>query len=81
MNHRIQLAGRGGYMQRREGGTCLVGDAGDEGLDVELCGAALLAGCIGTLEAASSLPQCSPLTQCGVLDVIKVVLQSFTCLQ
>lgn len=58
--------------------TCLVSDAGDEGLDVELCGTALLAGCIGTLETAASLPQRSPLTQRGVLDIIKVVHQVLT---
>ena len=60
------------------GDSHLVSNASDEGLDVELCGAALLAGGIGTLEAAASLPQSPPLTQGGVLDVIKVVLQAFT---
>ena len=54
--------------------TYLVRDAGDEVLDVELCGTALLTGGVGTLETPGSLLEGSSLTQGGVLDVLKVML-------
>lgn len=59
----------------------LVGNGGDEGLDVKLCGAALLTGGVGTLETAAGFLQRSPLAQSGVLDVIKIVLLASTALQ
>ena len=58
----------------------LVGNTGDEGLDIELCGTALLAGGVGTLEASCSFSQSCPLTQGRVLDVIKVMLLTCTSL-
>lgn len=51
----------------------LVGDRSDERLDVQLRGAGLLAGCIGTLEATRCLPQSAALAQGGVLDVVEVL--------
>ena len=51
-----------------------VANAGDEGLDVQLRRARLLTRSICTLEAARGLPQSGPLTQSGVLDIIKVAL-------
>ena len=51
----------------------LGGDAADEALDVELRGAGLLAGRVGALEAAASLPQGGPLAQRRVLYVVKVL--------
>ena len=59
----------------------LVGDAGNECLDVKLGGATLLAGGVSTFEAPHGLPQGCPLTQSGVLDVIKVVFLTHTALQ
>lgn len=53
----------------------LVSNAGDEGLDVQLGGAALLTGSVGTLQAAECLLQGCPLAQSGVLDVLKVLLE------
>ena len=53
----------------------LVSNAGDEGLDVQLGGAALLTGGVGTLQAAGCLLQGCPLAQSGVLDVLKVLLE------
>ena len=58
----------------------LVRNTGDEGLDIELCGTALLAGGVGTLEASCSFSQSCPLTQGRVLDVIKVMLLTCTSL-
>ena len=54
--------------------THLVRDAGDEVLDVELSGTALLTGGVGTLETSGGLFEGSSLTQGGVLDVLKVML-------
>ena len=59
----------------------LVADAGDEGLDVQLCGARLLAGSVRTLEAATGLSERRPLTQGGVLDVVKVPVLTGTGLE
>jgi hypothetical protein len=53
----------------------LGGDGRDEGLDVELGRAALLAGRVGALEAPVGLPQGAALGQGGVLDVAKIFLQ------
>lgn len=53
----------------------LVSYAGDESLDVQLGGAALLAGGVGTLQATERLLQRCSLTQCGVFDVFKVLLK------
>lgn len=53
----------------------LGGDAADEGLDVELGGAGLLARGIGALQAAVGLPQSGPLAQGRVLDVLKVLVE------
>ena len=69
------------HIQQWQGDAYLVSNTGNEGLDVELCGAALLARSICTLEAASSLLQRSTLTQCGVLDIVKVTFQAFACLE
>ena len=60
--------------------TNFVGNAGDKGLDVQLCGTALLTGSISTFETAGGLTQGCPLAQCGVLDVVKVSLLAGTCL-
>ena len=60
--------------------THLVGNASDEGLDIELGGAAPLTGGVGTLQAAGGLPEGGPLAQRGVLDVLKVVLLAHTSL-
>ena len=59
----------------------LVRDGGDEALDVQLGGAALLAGRVGTLEAPRRLPERRPLAQRRVLDVIKVPFQGPAALQ
>ena len=53
-------------------------DAGDEGLDVDLGGTALLAGGVGALETPVGLTQGPALTQGGVFDVIEIVGQVLT---
>lgn len=53
----------------------LVGNTGNELLDVQLGRTGLLAGRVGTLEAAGGLLQGTALAQGRVLDVIEVVLQ------
>ncbi len=62
----------------REDGSCstivvLGRDTPDERLDVELGGAGLLAGGVGAFEAPGGLPQCTPLAQCRVFNVIEVL--------
>ena len=53
----------------------LGGDGTDEGLDVELRGAGLLAGRVGALQAPVGLPQRGALAQRSVLDVVKVLVE------
>ena len=59
----------------------LVADAGYEGLDVQLCWTALLAGSVSTLQTPGRLPESSSLTQRRVLDVIKILLLACAGLQ
>ena len=59
------------------GGPIIVlgGDGADEGLDVELRGAGLLAGRVRALQAPVGLPQRGALAQRRVLDVVKVLVE------
>ena len=54
--------------------TYLVGNRGDESLDIQLGGTALLTRGISTLQTTSGFSQSSSFTQSGVLDIAEVVL-------
>ena len=56
----------------------LVRYASDKRLDVKLGGTALLAGGVSTLEAPHGFPQCRPLAEGGVLDVIEIIFLACT---
>ena len=57
-------------------GAYFVCNAGDEGLDIQLCGTALLTGSVGTLQAPGGLAKCCPFTESCMFNVIKVLLFS-----
>jgi hypothetical protein len=51
-----------------------VGNAGNKTLDIQLGWTRFLTWSIRTLQTPSGFPQSCPLTQCAVLDVVKVLL-------
>ena len=72
-------ASKSEWIVRQDGfGRAIVvlgGDAPDEALDVQLCGAGLLARGVRTLQATVGLPESGSLAQRRVLDVLKVLVQ------
>ena len=77
----IHVIYRDRQIDRQTADRHLVANAGYEGLDVQLCWTALLAGSVSTLQTPGRLPESGSLTQCRVLDVIKILLLAWAGLQ